>query len=304
MSTKLDYFPLSDLQDRYSIGLKQVYSRLTKLSIKPEKFGDKAFINASQLEKLDRLDKHEKSEDASDDFVFQCKYCGHSYSKLAKAHIIPRSFYKTIKGSENFLEYKVKEKFESTQQIWQSGFHDSDIVCDCCEKRFCKFDTHGVEVLSAALSKKIICDDSVYLSYLIENVDYHKFKLFFLSILWRAHASSLDFFANVNLGSHESILRSNISSGIAPPSDKYEIVLFYITDKILLPPWKDSDDGVDIYRFYLPNLLALIKVDNQPLPQHYNSLVLKETPPYRLLFYPPHNSEQQYIEEIIKKVNP
>ena len=68
MSTELDNFPVSELQDRYSIGRKQVYTRLEALDIKPEKFGNKAFINASQLEKLDSLDKHIKAGGAIADF--------------------------------------------------------------------------------------------------------------------------------------------------------------------------------------------------------------------------------------------
>lgn len=68
MSTELDNFPVSDLQDRYSIGRTQVYTRLEALDIKPEKFGNKSFINASQLQKLDDLDKHIKSGGAIADF--------------------------------------------------------------------------------------------------------------------------------------------------------------------------------------------------------------------------------------------
>ncbi len=68
MSTELDNFPVSDLQDRYSIGRTQVYTRLEALDIKPEKSGNKSFINASQLEKLDNLDKHIKSGGAIADF--------------------------------------------------------------------------------------------------------------------------------------------------------------------------------------------------------------------------------------------
>lgn len=241
--------------------------------------------------------------------MLQCKYCGHHYTKLAKAHIIPRSFFKIIRGSEKHsVELIVKENDEK-QKFWQSGFHDSRIVCNDCEKLFNKFDTHGYDVLSAVLSKKIICNDLVYPSYLIENFDYHKLKLFFLSMLWRAHASSLPFFSHVNLGSHESILRSNISSGIAPLSNEYEIVLFHLINQsypnVIIPPWKDKDNGVNIYRFYLPNLIALIKVDNQPLPQHYNSLVLKETPPYHLFFYSfIDSSEQQYFEKMKNFLKP
>jgi hypothetical protein len=237
--------------------------------------------------------------------VLQCKYCGHSCSKLAKAHIIPRSFYKVVRGSDKYsVELKVKENYEK-QEYWQSGIHDSNIVCESCEKLFNPFDTHGYAVLSATLSQKKVCygSDRQPYAYLIENADYHKLKLFFLSMLWRAHASSLIFFSHVNLGSHESIFRSYISTGKAPLSDEYEIVLFHLINQPhppgIIPPWKHKADGVNVYRFYLPGLIALIKVDKRPLPKLFKSIVLRESPPHRLIFLPYlDSSEMRYVEKM------
>jgi hypothetical protein len=56
--TVLDSFPVSQLQDRYKIVRSGVYSRLDALKIKPEKQGNKAFINADQLALLDQLHQH------------------------------------------------------------------------------------------------------------------------------------------------------------------------------------------------------------------------------------------------------
>ncbi len=237
--------------------------------------------------------------------MLQCRYCERFYSKLAKAHIIPRSFYKVIRGSDKYsVEVKVKENYEK-QKYWQSGIYDSSIVCQGCEKLFNAFDTHGYEVLSVALSQKKVCYDSdgQPCAYLMENVDYQKLKLFFLSMLWRAHASSLIFFSHVDLGSHEPILRSYISSATAPPSDEYEIVLFHLINQPyppgIFPPWKHKADGVNVYRLYLPNVIAMVKVDKRPLPKLFNPIVLREIPPHHLVFLPYFDSsEMRYIEEM------
>lgn len=122
-------------------------------------------------------------------------------------------------------------------------------------------------------------------------------------MLWRANASSLKFFSHVDLGSHESILRSYISAGTAPPPDEYEIVLFHPINQpyspMIIPPWKDKTDGVNVYRLYLPNLIAMIKVDKRPLPKLFKPIVLRETPPHRLIFLPYFgSSEMRYIEEM------
>ena len=244
--------------------------------------------------------------------MLQCKYCENLYRKLAKAHIIPRSFYKTFLGSSSggdvrrSIELKVKEN-DKKERYWQSGIHDSSMVCEKCEQLFNPFDKHGYEVLSTALSKKMIYyrSDRKPYGYLVKNVDYHKLKLFFLSMLWRAHTSSTYFFSHVDLGSHESVFRSYISKGQAPPSNKYEVVLFHPINqppgRVILRPRKGKIDGVNVYRFHLPDLFAIIKVDQRPLPKQLQPIVLRETPPHYLIWDDYiDSSERRYIEEMEK----
>ena len=69
MSTELYNFRVLHLQHRYYIGRKKICIRMEALNIKPKKIDNRAFINATQLEKLDRLDKYIKAGGAIADFV-------------------------------------------------------------------------------------------------------------------------------------------------------------------------------------------------------------------------------------------
>ncbi len=51
----LDSLPVSQLPDRYGIVRSVVYTRLSDLHIKPEKRGNKSYVNADDLELLDAL---------------------------------------------------------------------------------------------------------------------------------------------------------------------------------------------------------------------------------------------------------
>jgi hypothetical protein len=236
--------------------------------------------------------------------MLKCQYCDNLYPKLAKAHIIPRSFYKISRGQDNKSIELIIDENDKKTKFWQSGIYDSEIVCQNCEKLFNDFDTHGYKVLSRTLSQKMISNGSdEYPAYLIEDVDYSKLKLFFLSMLWRAHASKFIFYSHVELGSHEPIIRSYISKKIAPPHDKYEMVLFHLLDQpypsSIVPPWRSKIRGVNVYRFYLPGLFAMIKVDQRPIPTFYEPMILRELPPHRLFFLPySGSSEMRYIEKI------
>lgn len=240
--------------------------------------------------------------------MLKCKYCGNSHPKLEKAHIIPRSFFKKMRGSDKHVtELKVKENDEQ-KNFWQSGMHDSRIVCHDCESLFGQFDRHGHKVLTSALSqRKMSVDSNVNpRGYLIEDADYHKLKLFFLSMLWRAHASSLMFFSHVDLGSHEPTFRSHISSAKAPSSDKYEVILMHQDDSPhplgIFPPWRVRMNKVNTYRFYLPEIVAMICVDHQSLSKKLGSGALKEGITPRLILAPFAGSPEEKHIKNIKKI--
>jgi len=57
IETILDSLPVAQLPDRYGIARSVLYIRLSDLKIKPEKRGNKAYVNADQLKLLD--DAHE-----------------------------------------------------------------------------------------------------------------------------------------------------------------------------------------------------------------------------------------------------
>jgi hypothetical protein len=67
--TTLDRISVSQLPDRYSITRSVVYNRLNDLKIKPERQGNKAYVNAQQLDLLDRLHQHIQQGGITADFL-------------------------------------------------------------------------------------------------------------------------------------------------------------------------------------------------------------------------------------------
>jgi hypothetical protein len=55
---EIDLVPVSQLPSRYGIARSALYTRLKDLKLEPEKQGKKAFVDASQLERLDALHSH------------------------------------------------------------------------------------------------------------------------------------------------------------------------------------------------------------------------------------------------------
>jgi hypothetical protein len=86
-------------------------------------------------------------------------------------------------------------------------------------------------------------------------IDYKMFKLFQLSILWRAGISDRPIFKAVDLGKHEDILRNMLLNDDPGESYKYGCIMFATMhnenhiDSLILQPELTRVEGQIIYRF-------------------------------------------------------
>jgi len=67
--TTVDSLPVAQLPDRYSIARSVLYGRLSDLKIKAEKRGNKAYVNAEQIELLDRFHAHIQAGGTTAEFL-------------------------------------------------------------------------------------------------------------------------------------------------------------------------------------------------------------------------------------------
>jgi hypothetical protein len=86
------------------------------------------------------------------------------------------------------------------------GIYDQ-IVCPPCEVKFGTWDTYAIELyrsipnITAVLSNVKTPEGKIRKNYSNPQLfDYHKLKLFVLSLLWRSHASTNRAFSAVRLG--------------------------------------------------------------------------------------------------------
>ena len=236
----------------------------------------------------------------------KCKFCQNEFEKLADAHIIPRSFFKLTRGKgKHSILVGVDEK-ELDKKHKQAGLSDKSILCqDCDNHRFGPYDKHGIEaVLDLLNTKKLYRDDfGNPCAYLANKADYTKFKLFLLSVLWRASISSIEFYEHIDLGSsHVERIKEMLKNQDAGKETDYPFICFYQTGhhypSTVLPSFQQRIEGVNFYRLYLPsNLIFLIKVDSQPLPNCFFPTAAKPNSPIPFCLFPYLGSpEMTYIE--------
>lgn len=140
-----------------------------------------------------------------------CKMCLQD-KKLVDSHIIPRSFFEHMRPNE--AKQEPFEILTNTAGAYNKksriGIYDNKLLCSDCEGLLQKYDDYGQKILlKTKIEKQIKHKNSEVLGWEIDDIDYKKLKLFFISILWRSSVS--DQTPRCNIGNKfELLLRNNI----------------------------------------------------------------------------------------------
>jgi len=169
-----------------------------------------------------------------------CKLCLQEKELCRESHIIPGFHYKFLYGSNNKLIYLNSQKAE----VRYNSEYESDILCKECEEGILgRLDDYAAKLIHNEFPTKSLFRleqiDGKECSVLenCPNYDYARFKLFLLSLLWRASIASRPFFRAIRLDSWvEENLRKMVLN--SRPGEPEEYPCF-----INLPPLVPGPDG-------------------------------------------------------------
>ncbi len=206
-----------------------------------------------------------------------CKLCTQE-KKLVKAHIIPRSFYEPLKEDRQVPKI-FTDKAGVYPQRSPTGIYDKEILCEGCESIFSPWDAYGHRFLMRTISEDAyIKDGDEKIAYNMGQCDYHKLKLFFLSVLWRAGVSKQPMFNQVRLGPYTERLRARIRAHDPGGVEDYAVALSRFDEPPgevgILNPDKTDHEGVNHYRLYLGGYMAIVKVTNKNPPAFLEGLYI------------------------------
>ena len=115
----------------------------------------------------------------------------------------------------------------------------------------------------------------------IDGIDYTRFKLFQLSILWRASVSTLEFFKMVSLGPREDTLRTMILSDDPGSPDTFGCAVTFIHDRgqdmsdTFFNPEPMRWAGRRMHKLYFAGAVWLYHCDQRPPASHLQKLFLQ-----------------------------
>jgi hypothetical protein len=201
-----------------------------------------------------------------------CKFCGLP-KPLVKAHIVPLSLYPRNPNKDRRLKV-MSVKGERPPSDLRNGYFDENLVCRDCENYFDPYDAYAARFFKGLLSHPLLTTPDGLRYREVTDYNRRKLKLFFLSLLWRSHATSLAAFKQVQLGPYAESVKKMIQQGDPGPDELFSIVLMTFRPEndpmldlsnIALSPIARKIDGVRIYEFWLFSCVAWVPVGQKPI---------------------------------------
>ena len=190
-------------------------------------------------------------------------------------------------------------KEDGRRSFKPTGEYEGGILCKECDNDLLgKYETYASKTLYGQNLKP---DDAPIVTNhynehgkfsLIKNIEYKKFKLFLLSILWRASISSRPFFSEVQLGPHEDRIRKMLIGENPGEELQYPIqLLTYVNDKSMPPdliaqPRKFKHEGHTLITFLIAGVFYGFVVSSHSKPESYKTTTIKKTNELIILHIP------------------
>ena len=176
-----------------------------------------------------------------------CELCGHTES-LSNSHVFPEFFYEGTYGEGHQFISVTNHPLHRPRPM-QKGLRER-LLCAQCEEKFSKRETY-----SAALLRRV---DSASQSrsglVVMRDVDFSAFRLFALSLLWRAHVAKGHMFGDVRLGPHASRIRTMLHTGDAGEPHEYPFTFARVAGldthgQMIIAPMPARYGGNRVYHF-------------------------------------------------------
>jgi hypothetical protein len=221
-----------------------------------------------------------------------CRLCKKK-AKLCNSHILPEFFYLDIYEDHRSLIIS-----KEGEKVIQKGLREY-LLCQQCETKLSRYEKYAKELIQKI--PNFSRDENLGLLY-SNDTDYPKFKLFQLSILWRASISSHVAFAQVNLGPHEEIIRRMLDEENPGRTTDYGCLMSTLLETELLKNviqsptrFKKKLYGHNAYKFVTGNITWVYVVSSHRVTSILKELFLQESGVLRVAL-----SRHDEIAEVLK----
>ena len=197
----------------------------------------------------------------------KCKLCL-EVKELCKSHILPEFVYDDIYDDTNkYYEFTGTQKIRNRKRrkgAWEY------LLCRGCEDRIEVYEDYSAKILFKNLNITFPNTNETQKT-IISDINYKKFKLFILSVLWRSSISQHSNFRDVCLGSYEDKIRLIIYNEKLIPPNHYNCLIAAAVDRgthvkgLIIEPIRKKMDYSTVYQFVFGGFIWLIPVGTKQI---------------------------------------
>jgi hypothetical protein len=226
----------------------------------------------------------------------RCKLCNQK-KEIVNSHILPEFLYENLYDDKHKVISVSSIPGEKEHYI-QKGLREH-LLCKECETKFSQYEGYSSKILHS-LPIKSMSSQNPYIE--LTNIDYLKFKLFQLSILWRSSIAKGPMFSAINLGQkHENNIHRMLLTEDPGKYYQYGCLILIIQnpeklDKLIWSPIKDRIEGHICYRFLISGIFWYFFVTSHSENNPYRYCFLSEEGILRLFMAP--WSEKEIVHRI------
>lgn len=243
----------------------------------------------------------------------KCKLCNENKKLIKCSHIIPDFMYKGLFNEKHFIAPVDLIEFKAKKLI-PTGSYDSNILCENCDNQIIgNLESYSSIVIWGGQGKaesypkfegRLNQLNQKYLHLI--NIDYTKFKLFLLSVIWRASISKQKIFENVNLGEHERKIGKMIYENNPGKSNVYPVGIFVLSEnensptKMIANPIKVETEKNLSYLFLINGFVINYKIEGNGDFEFYEQIKIKEDNTMDVCIFDEKHS-QEFLDNYLKQ---
>lgn len=212
-----------------------------------------------------------------------CRLC-HKHGTLRMSHIIPEFLYKPLYDSKHRL-CRLSTGDKPARPYEQKGARER-LLCPDCEGQFSTYERYARGVLYGGEPIRIEMDDPRRCDAM---VDYRRFKLFELSLLWRLGVTSLPELKDAHLGCHERRIRRMLQVEDPGKTAEYGCLLIWpeshrqIFDETIMNMGMVKIQKVPCCRLIVAGMCWLFFLSRQAHDSHLEGVFLQDSGLLRII---------------------
>lgn len=186
-------------------------------------------------------------------------------------------------GTPNLLKFEVDDVLD--KKTTQNGIYQSNLLCAECDNEIGRYDKYAYEVLPFEIDQTRLKSPfgRGLEIYEIGEIRVEIFRLFLVSLVWRAGIAHDPMFQLVKLGEYEDRLKQILLGNKTVLLNAISaVVVLFCPPKypnIMWSPFGSKMDGINTVTFYLPPWKLLLKLDQRPFNPPFDKFALSAGKP-------------------------